>query len=58
MGTRHGVFADDSATVCVVVPKNIKERVKRLGNPSGRIRKYIVDGLTKDEKENSREQER
>lgn len=50
MATRHGVFADDSTTFCVVVPKDVKERVNRLGNTSGRIRKYIVDGLIKDEK--------
>lgn len=58
MATRHGKLADDSATLCVVVPNDVKERVKRLGNTSGRVRKYIVDGLTKDEKEKSREQEK
>lgn len=58
MATRHGIPADDSATLCVVVPKDVKERVKRLGNTSGRVRKYIVDGLTKDEKEKCRGQEK
>lgn len=52
MATRHGVFADDSATLCVVVPKDVKRRISLRGKPSEIVRKYIVDGLAKDERKN------
>lgn len=50
MASRHGVFADDSATLCVVVPKDVKRRISLRGRPSDVVRKYIADGLAKDER--------
>lgn len=48
--SRHNVLADDSVVISLVVPKLIKSRINMLGNFSGRIRKYIIDGLLKDER--------
>jgi hypothetical protein len=49
MKSRHTVFAEDSAVISVVVPKLIKSRINSLGNFSGRVRKYIIDGLLREE---------
>lgn len=49
MKSRHSVFAEDSAVISVVVPKLIKARINSLGNFSGRVRKYIIDGLLREE---------
>ena len=46
--SRHNVLADDSAMICVVIPKSAKEEIKSYGTLSGRVRKYIMDGLEKD----------
>ena len=53
MASRHNIFADDSATLCVVIPKGSMERLDRLGKKSERVRRYIVEGLERDERKMS-----
>lgn len=50
MASRHNIFADDSATLCVVIPKDSMKRLDRLGKRSERVRRYIVEGLERDER--------
>lgn len=58
MKSRHSVFAEDSAVISVVVPKLIKSRINSLGNFSGRVRKYIIDGLLREEMRMARAERR
>ena len=48
--SRHNILADDSALLTVVLPKSLKNRLATLGEMSKRVRKYITDGVEKDEK--------
>lgn len=48
--SRHNILADDSALLTVVLPKSLKNRLAALGVMSKRVRKYIADGVEKDEK--------
>ena len=48
--SRHNILADDSALLTVVLPKSLKDRLAALGGMSKRVRKYIADGVEKDEK--------
>lgn len=48
--SRHNILADDSALLTVVLPKSLKNRLAALGVMSKRVRKYITDGVEKDEK--------
>lgn len=48
--SRHNILADDSALLTVVLPKSLKNRLVALGVMSKRVRKYITDGVEKDEK--------
>lgn len=53
--SRHMMLAEDSQAITVVVPKCLNHRVVRLGgNKSARIRKYIADGVERDERETAR----
>ena len=53
--SRHMMLAEDSQAITVVVPKRLNHRVVRLGgNKSARIRKYIADGVERDERETAR----
>ena len=53
--SRHMKFAEDSQTISVVIPKHLNHRVVSLGgNKSARIRKYIADGIERDERETAR----
>ena len=53
--SRHMKFAEDSHTISVVIPKYLNHRIVRLGgNKSARIRKYIADGVERDERETAR----
>ena len=52
--SRHGVPAEDSATINVVVPKTLKERVRGVADlscisVSDAVRGYIVEGVQRDE---------
>lgn len=48
--SRHNILAEDSALLTVVLPKSLKNRLAALGVMSKRVRKYITDGVEKDEK--------
>ena len=53
--SRHMMLAEDSQAITVVVPKRLNYRVVMLGgNKSARIRKYIADGIERDEREAAR----
>lgn len=52
--SRHGIPAEDSTTINVVVPKTLKRRVRRVADlshvsVSDAVRGYIVEGVQKDE---------
>ena len=52
--SRHGIPAEDSTTINVVIPKTLKERVRGVANlishsVSDVVRGYIVDGVQRDE---------
>ena len=53
--SRHTKFADDSRMVALVIPRCLHDRIARFGgNKSARMRKYMADGVERDEREEAR----
>lgn len=49
--TRHGVLADDSVRVCVILPRSLKEQIKTVADgrnctTSEVIRECVTKGIT------------
>ena len=53
--SRHGVLADDSSRVCVILPKSVKDDVDAIASSTKRrssdvIREYVMAGVRRDRK--------